>query len=132
MTGSELSERPSQVTVAIRLYLAVIAIGVIQAVMLALRHIEVRSPDLLIASKVAIYALSFFLLYRVGQGDNWARWLMAAILIVAIPLASLPTLQSFTHYPLYGLLEIVSIALYVGATMLLFGKRASTWFVDSE
>jgi hypothetical protein len=132
MNSPELAERPAQVTLAIRLILVVIAIGIIQAAILVFRHIDVRSPDLLIMTKLAIYAFGFFLVYRVARGDNWARWLMAVILFIAIPIASWPTLQAFTNYPFSSLLEVVSIGLYVGAIVLLFGKSASAWFTHSD
>ena len=124
--------RPPQVTLAVKLILAAIAIGIVQAAMQALRHIEVRSPDLLIISKAIIYAIGFFLVYRVARGDNWARWVLAALLFFAIPLASWPSLQAFAHYPVFGLLELISVALYVFAIVQLFRKDVAEWFSSSK
>lgn len=124
-------ERPARVTLAIRLLVFVIALGIIQTAIVALRHIDVRSPDVLIVTKVVIYSLDFVLLYRLARGDNWARWSTLPILAIAVPLATLPVMQSFAHYPLYGLLELAQLCLYVAAIAMLFQKSSARWFARS-
>ena len=121
-------DRPSQVTLAIKLCVAVIAIGIVQLAMLVVRHFEVRSPGTLISGQLATYAFSVFLLYRLAQGRNWARWLLVALLAVAIPLRVLPILQSISHYPVYSALEVAQVGLYIGALVLLLKKSSSEWF----
>ena len=128
MRAEDGLERPAVVTLAIRLFLGVVGIGIIQVVMLVFRHIDVRSPGFLIGLKLAIYAFSIFLLYQIAAGKHWARVLMIAIFVVAIPLVVLPTLQSFSHYPVYGAIEIVQVILYLVALRMLFRQDASAWF----
>ncbi len=123
------SKRPANVTLAIKLLIAVIGIGIIQVGMLAVRHIDVRSPEVLILTKLAIYAFSLFLLYQINRGRNWARWSLVLILITAIPLVVLPAFQSFSHYPIYNLLEVAQLVLYLIALGLLFHGSSSRWFV---
>jgi hypothetical protein len=126
------SDRPPHVTLAIKLCIAVIAIGIVQLGMLVIRHFEVRSPGSLISGQLAIYAFSVFLLYRLAQGRNWARWLLVVLLALAIPLRVLPILQSISHYPVYTALEVVQVGLYVGALVLLLQKSSSEWFAQKE
>lgn len=126
------SKRPANVTLAIKLLIAVIGIGIIQVAMLAVRHIDVRSPEVLISIKLAIYAFSLFLLYQISRGRNWARWSLVPILIIAIPLVVLPTFQSFSHYPIYNLLEVAQLVLYLIALGLLFHGSSSGWFVKKK
>jgi hypothetical protein len=122
------SERPADVTLAIKLLLTVIAIGMVQLAILIVRHFEVRSPWFPIFSQLAIYAFSLLLLYRLAQARNWARWALVALLAVAIPLRVTPTLQSISNYPINGTLELAQLGLYVGALVLLFKKSSSEWF----
>lgn len=124
-------ERPARVTVAIRLLFVVIVLGIVQAAIVAVRHIDVRSPDVLVVTKLVIYSLSLLLLYRLGRGDNWARWSLMPILALTIPLAILPVMQSFANYPLYGLLELAQVVLFAVALAMLFQKSAAQWFVRS-
>ncbi len=122
------SLRPEKVSLAIKLLLAVIGIGVVQVVLLVMRHLEVRSPDFLVMVKAVIYLSALILLYQLAQGRNWARFVMLAILVIALPLVVLPTLQSFFHFPVYGLLELAQLVLFVLALVLLFQRSSSAWF----
>lgn len=121
-------QRPDKVNLAIKLLLGVIGIGMIQVGVLVFRHLDVRSPDALLTTKVVIYTGSLILLYLLAKGQNWSRFVLLAILAVAIPLVVIPTLQAFFHFPVYGLLEITQLALYVVALVLLFQKSSSDWF----
>jgi hypothetical protein len=53
---------------------------------------------------------------------------MVIILIFAVPLTVLPTLQSFSVYPLYASLELTQFVLYLAALGLLFRNESSQWF----
>ncbi len=122
------AERPRQVTQGVWLSVCVMLLGMAQAVILALRHIEVRSPDLLIVSKVVIYCISAFLIFRVARGANWARWLLAIIMLFAIPLTIWPSLQALNEYPFYGALEVMQVVLFLSALLLLFRGPGGAWF----
>jgi hypothetical protein len=129
--GKSGLERPARVTLAIRMLVFVIALGIVQTAIVALRHIDVRSPNVLIVTKAVIYSFDFVLLYRLGRGDNWARWSTLPILAIAIPIGTLPVVQSFAHYPLYGLLELAQLCLYVTSIAMLFQKSSAKWFARS-
>ena len=124
-------DRPADVTLAIKLVLAVIAIGVVQLVMVVVRHLDVRSPGFPILAQLAMYVFGVFLLTRIARREQWARWVLVAILVVFIPLRLLPTLQSISAYPVFGLLELGQLGLYLGALVLLLKSSTSEWFARS-
>ena len=122
------ADRPKSVTTSIRLLVAVVLIGLFQFGIVILRHIDVRDPTVMLATKSALLAASMFLLYRLYNGAGWARVLLVVILLFAVPLTVLPTLQSFSVYPFFASLELVQFVFYLIALGLLFRKESSAWF----
>ncbi len=90
MSAQELSGRPSKVVLAVKMFYFIVFLGVFRTAFTVVRHLEVRSPDFMIITKFTYYALSLYLIYLVGQGKNWARWLLVVIFIGSIPLTILP------------------------------------------
>jgi hypothetical protein len=127
MSIKELSQRPEKVITAVKLLYLVVAIGIIRTAMTVIRHVDVRSPHLLIISKMLIYAASVFLIYQVSKGRNWARWLLLAILAIAFPLSVLPTFDAILHNPIHTLLGFLQLALYIVAMIFLFHRSSSQW-----
>ncbi len=123
--------RPRSVTTSIRLLIAVIAIGLFQSGVIVLRHIEVRDPTVMIITKALLLAASLFLLYRLYKGSGWVRALLVVILILAVPLIILPSLQAFSVYPFFASLELIQVVLYLTALVLLFRDDASGWFAGN-
>ena len=128
MSIKELSQRPEKVVTAVKLLYLVVAIGIIRTSMTVIRHVDVRSPHLLILSKMLLYAASVFLIYQVSKGKNWARWLLLAILAIAFPLSVLPTFDAIFHNPIHTLLGFLQLALYIVAMIFLFHRSSSQWF----
>ena len=128
MPTAAVSERPAKVVLAVRILYFTIGIAAIRIAIVVLRHLEVRSPDFLIITKVVIGAICLFLIFRISKGNNWARWSLVAIFIVSIPLTFLPAIQTFTAYPVQGWLEALQFALTLIALGLLFHPNASKWF----
>ena len=125
------SDRPADVTLAIKLFLGVIAIGTVQLVMVVVRHFDVRSPLFPVFAQFAIYVFSIFLLYQLAQARNWARWLMVVFLVIGTLLRVVPTLESFAHYSVFATLEVAQLGLYVWAMVLLLKKSSSEWFTQN-
>lgn len=119
---------PEKVILAAKLLYVVIGIGVLQALIIMIRHADVRSPVFLIISKILVYAFSVYLIKELSTGKNWARRALVVIFIIYFPLIFLPIFQSFTHYPFYGLLELAQLVLFVAAVALLFQRDVSSWF----
>jgi hypothetical protein len=128
MSIKELSQRPEKIVTAVKLLYLVVAIGIIRTSMTVIRHVDVRSPHLLIFSKMLLYVASVFLIYQVSKGKNWARWLLLAILAIAFPLSVLPTFDAIFHNPIHTLLGFLQLALYIVAMIFLFHRSSSQWF----
>ena len=128
ISKKELSQRPEKIVTAVKLLYLVVAIGIIRTSMTVIRHVDVRSPHLLIFSKMLLYAASVFLIYQASKGKNWARWLLLAILAIAFPLSVLPTFDAIFHNPIHTLLGFLQLALYIVAIIFLFRRSSSQWF----
>lgn len=123
-----LPDRPAKVVFATRMLYLVIAFGVIQTIMTVFRHIDVRSPFSLIFTKLAIYSISFFLIYQLSNRKNWARWSLVVILVISLPLTILPTFDALSHSPMQFLLGLVKLVIYIVALVVLFQESSSRWY----
>jgi len=128
MQTKEISERPAKVVLALKMLYLVVGIGIIRTIMTVIRHADVRSPHFLINTKILIYTVSLFLIYQIGKGKNWARWLLVVILAFSIPLNILPSFGSISHNPVHALLLFLQLALYIVALVFLFHGSSSGWF----
>ncbi len=128
MPTKALSEKPLKVTIAVKFFYLVVGFGIIRAVMTIIRHADVRSPHFLIYTKLIIYAGSLYLIYQLNKGRNWARWLLAVIFIIAIPLVILPAFASYSHNPVDAILAFIQTALYIIGLVFLFHRSSSSWF----
>ena len=132
MTTEIVKKRPIKVVIAITMMYLVVALGIVRSSLTVLRHLEVRTPDVFITSKLLTYAVSVFLIYQAGKGSNWARWTLTAILLVGIPLSVLPTFDAIDHSPLHTLLGFMQLGLYVVAVIFLFHRDSSAWFKPNK
>ena len=132
MPIKELSQKPEKVVAAVKLLYLVVAIGIIRTSMTVIRHVDVRSPHLLIISKMLIYAASVFLIYQVSKGKNWARWLLLAIIAIAFPLSVLPAFDAIFHNPIHTLLGFLQLALCIVAMIFLFHRSSTQWLGASK
>jgi hypothetical protein len=123
-----LSGRPAKVVLAVKMLYFVVGVGVLRTAFMVVRHLEVRSPDFLIMTKFFTYALSLYLIYLVGKGKNWARWLLVMIFFVSIPLTILPYFESITHNPVGSALGLAQLVMYVIGLVLLFHSSSRPWF----
>lgn len=126
-TPTEQNKRPAQVTAAVVLMYAVVALGILRTGMTVMRHLDVRTPYFFIGVKAFLYLLSIFLIYNIGKGRNWAKWTLMAILVAAIPLGVLPTIDSFAHNPAHASLGFAQLAAWIVAAVLLFQQPSSDW-----
>lgn len=128
MSTQALSGKPAKVVLAVKMLYFVVGVGVLRTAYMVVRHLEVRSPDFLIMTKFFTYAFSLYLIYLVGKGKNWARWLLMMILVVFIPLTILPYFESITHNPVGSALGITQSVVYVIGLVLLFHRSSQPWF----
>jgi len=132
MSDKQSNKTPEKVILAIRLFYLIIGIGIVRLASTVVRHWNVRTPDFIILSKLIIWSVSLFFVYKVSKGKNWARWIMVIIFIIAIPLAILPTISSLSHTIIPNLLGLSQVALYVWAILLLFQSTATAWFKEKK
>jgi len=123
-----LLEKPAKVVLATRILYLTVALGIIRVTFSVIRHIDVRSPDFLILTKILVYSVSIFLIYQADKGKNWARWSLVAVLAVSIPLIILPAFEAISHNPVYAILAFLQLGLYTVALVFLFHKSSSAWF----
>lgn len=128
MSAQELNERPSEVGVAVKMFYFIVVVGVLRTALTVVRHLEVRSPDFLIITKFISYALSLYLIFLVGQGKNWARWLLVMIFFGCIPLTILPFFDLISEIHVDSLLGLGQLVLYAMGLILLFQRSSRQWF----
>jgi small neutral amino acid transporter SnatA (MarC family) len=132
MSDKQSNKIPEKVVLAIRLFYFIIGMGFVRLVITVIRHWGIRTPDFIIMSKLIIWVVSLFFVYKVSKGRNWARWTMVAIFIISIPLAILPRISSLTHNPIPNLVGLVQVFLYVWAILLLFQATSNAWFKEKK
>ncbi len=118
---------PTKVVYAVRMLYLVVGIGVVRTAMTVVRHADVRTPYFLIFTKVLLYAGSLFMIWQLTKGKNWARWSLAAVFAIGIPLSTLPALGSISFSPVHTLLGILQLGLYLIALFFMFHKNSSAW-----
>jgi len=128
VSEQELSIQPAKVTLAVKLFYTVVGIGILKTAYTVVRHLDVRSPDFLIITKLISYAISIYLIYLVGKGKNWARWVLAIIFVICIPLTILPFFELLSHNPINSVLGLAQLVLYSAGLVLLFQQSSREWF----
>ncbi|NOR22923.1 MAG: hypothetical protein GQ542_00770 [Desulforhopalus sp.] len=128
MSAQELSGRPSKVGLAVKMFYFVVVLGVLRTAFTVVRHLEVRSPDFMIITKFISYALSLYLIYLVGKGKNWARWLLVIIFIGCIPVTILPFFELIPENLVSSILGLGQLVLYSTGLVLLFHQSSRQWF----
>mgnify|MGYP001554150777 FL=1 len=128
MSHQALQDRPDMVSYAVWLLYGLIGTGIVRTSITVIRHADVGSPYTLIATKLAIYIVTVFLIYQISRGKNRARWVLLAFGAIALPLSIIPTFDSFTHIPFHSIPGLIQLGLYIVAMVLLFQQNSSAWF----
>jgi len=128
MAENQEIETPAKVALSIKLFYSIICIGIIRAIIVVVRHWEVRTPDFFILIKSLFFGVSIFLVFFTGKGRNWARWALVVIMAISIPLTILPMFSSLAHNPIPNLLGLVQAFLFIWALALLFHTTSTAWF----
>ena len=126
--ATESPIRPEKVSRAIRLLYGVLGISILRLAWTVVSHIDVRSPAMTILSSMTVYTVFIFLLYHLGRGKNWARFGIAVIFLISIPLAIMPMFQSITYSVVLNGLGLIALVIYVVALLWLFQQDSSNWF----
>jgi len=132
MSLKEYLEIQDKVVLSVKMLYLVVGIGVIRTAMTVFRHIDVRSPNFLIITKLIVYAASIYLIQQINKGKNWARWSLVVLLTLSIPLTILPAFGQFSHNPVYAVLFFMQLVLYIVALVFLFQKSSSEYFKSEK
>lgn len=121
-------ERPPAVTTAVRLLFASLAIGLIRAIFGLTQRVS--GAPLLLATLIviAVFALGFFLVWRISARGNWARIILLVLVLINLPFAVMANVGELKRSILSGTLSIcIEVILWIG-TYLLFTRNSNLWF----
>jgi hypothetical protein len=121
-------ERPEIATAAVRLLFASLAIGLIRAIW-GLTQRASGTPLILAALIViALFALGFFLAWKISTRSNWARLILLALVLINLPFAVLANVGELKRSALSGVFSIFIEAMLWLGTGLLFTRNSNLWF----
>jgi hypothetical protein len=127
-------DRPLAVTHAVLLLYALLAVSllvyILQVLLILVLYTEERSLATLpinVLWNVVFYALNYYVVRKIAEGRNWARWL----LLIGFGLILMSSLPSFTRLAndfVGGVMVLVQLVGTAIALALLFQGRSSQWF----
>jgi hypothetical protein len=123
------SERPNEVTLAVKLLWASFFIG-IGGVFLRPQQQQVPFIAILIVSALA-FAFWGWVITRIASGRNWARILFFVLVTIGVIVAVIflpTTISLYAARPLSGVLAAVNYVLEIYTLYLLLTVPARAWF----
>jgi hypothetical protein len=123
------ADKPIEVTRAVQLLLAALAIGVIQSVV-RVSQLHLPGPALLVALAVAVVFFGLYLLFIVliSKGMNWARYLYLILVALGLPFTIPAYLAELRRSVVFGALSILVAVLQLAGCYLLLKKNSNLWF----
>lgn len=121
-------ERPIQVNRAVQLLFASLAIGLIRTIFALTQRASGTALILAALIVIAVFALGFFLVWRISARGNWARIILLALVLVAIPFGILASRAELKQSVASGSLSILIAILQLIGTYLLFTRNSNAWF----
>ena len=120
--------RPKETTSAIQFLYASLAIGLIRAVFGLTQRVSGAALILAALIVVAVFALGFFLVWKISAGRNWARIILLVLVLINLPFAVLANVSELKRSVLSGAFSIlIEVILWIG-TYLLFTRNSNLWF----
>jgi hypothetical protein len=120
--------RPKEATFAIQLLYASLAIGLIRAVFGLTQRTSGAALVLAALIVVSVFALAFFLIWKISTGRNWARIILLVLVLINLPFAVRANISELKLSVLSGTFSIlIEVILWIG-TYLLFTKNTNLWF----
>ena len=121
-------KRPSDVTRAVQLLYASIAIGFVSSIFGITYEISGASIFFALVPLILFFGLFAFLVFKISQGRNWARITFLVIFLLGVPFAIPMYMQELRRNFLLGSLSIFIALLQLVAVYLLFRKNSNLWF----
>ena len=120
--------RPKETTSAIQFLYASLAIGLIRAVFLLSQRASGAALILAALIVISVFALGFFLVWKISAGRNWARMILLVLVLINLPFAVLANVSELKRSVLSGAFSIlIEVILWIG-TCLLFTRNSNLWF----
>ena len=120
--------RPKETTSAIQFLYASLAIGLIRAVFGLTQRVSGAALILAALIVIAVFALGFFLVWKISAGRNWARIILLVLVLINLPFAVLANVSELKRSVLSGAFSIlIEVILWIG-TYLLFARNSNLWF----
>ncbi|MEP6570934.1 MAG: hypothetical protein ABJC10_14275 [Acidobacteriota bacterium] len=121
-------ERPLQATRAVQLLFASLAIGMLRAIFGLTQRVSGAALILAALIVIAVFAILFFLVWKISAGRNWARIILLVLVIINLPFAVMANVGELKQSLHSGALSIfIETLLWIG-TYLLFTKNSNQWF----
>ena len=76
----------------------------------------------------SVLYFSWFMIFKMAKGKNWARLTYAALFIAGLPFTKPTLFLAFTTKPLSAGIAITQLLLQVVALTLLFQKDSAEWY----
>jgi ATP-dependent Zn protease len=121
-------ERPSDVTRAIQLLYASIAIGFVSSIFRLASEVSGAPIAFAFIPLILFFGLFAFLVFKISKGRNWARIAFLVIFLLGIPFAIPIYVQELERSFLSGSLSILIALLQLMAVYLLFRRNSNSWF----
>ena len=120
--------RPKETTSAIQLLYASLAIGLIRAVFGLTQRTSGAALVLAALIVISVFALGFFLVWKISAGRKWARIILLVLVLINLPFAMLANISELKRSVWSGALSIlIEVILWIG-TYLLFTRNSKHWF----
>ena len=120
--------RPKETTSAIQFLYTSLAIGLIRAVFGLTQRISGAALVLAALIVISVFALGFFLVWKISAGRKWARIVLLVLVLINLPFVVLANISELKRSVWSGALSIlIEIILWIG-TYLLFTRKSNHWF----
>lgn len=121
-------KRPADVTRAVQLFSASLILGAIRAAF-DLRQ-QVAGVQIVPAMLLLLvfFGISFFFFSKIAAGRNWARIILAILMLLGLPFAIILDIQELRISLPGGSFSILMALLQVIGTCLLFTRNSNVWF----
>jgi hypothetical protein len=120
--------RPKETASAIQLLYASLAIGLIRAVFGLTQRASGAALVLAAFIVISVFALGFFLVWKISAGRKWARIILLVLVLINLPFAVLANISELKLSVWSGALSIlIEVILWIG-TYLLFTRNSNHWF----
>lgn len=125
---TELTARPREVAMAIRLILLSLALGLLVSATQAAQRVSGVPLVLTLVIVVVFYGVLVLFVSRISAGRNWARIIFLVLVVIGLPFAVPTYIGQLRQNVLLGVVGIVILILQVVGTYLLFTKNSNAWF----